>query len=523
VDNLDMSVITSFKKILSGIVVLGFVLSMEALAKPTVANTLSISAAFEFTSLDPSKNGYIYSRMQVLETLLDVDANGVLIPAIATQWRVSEDAKTWTFQLRDGVRFHDGSLLDAAAVVNSLEIAQKKHGALRNAPIMTIRALDRHSIAITLSRPYTLLGAVLANYANSILSPAAYGKDGEVLALSGTGPYQLYQFSPPHKLVVEKFDGYWGKLASIPYASYLTGHRSESRVLQARTGQADIVFGLDPASLMSLKHLPSLTLYSNAIPRTIVLKMNSGHRFLNDVRARQALSLAINREGIAKGILRTPGSETAQIMPSSMANWHLEGVTAQTEASAGTPESVLTALGWSKNAEGILERNGERFELTLITYADRPELTAVATAIQAQWQAVGVSTKVEVTNSSAIPMGHQDGSLEVALMARNYGFIADPLGVMLSDFGSNGGGDWGAMNWNNPDISALLSALERISDPYQYRTIAQRSAQLIYDERPVIPVTSYVQQTSVNKRVQGFRFDPFERSFYLNEMEFVKP
>ena len=119
-------------------------------------------------------------------------------------------------------------------------------------------------------------------------------------------------------------------------------------------------------------------------------------------------------------------------------------------------------------------------------------------------------------------MGHQDGSLEVALIARNYGFIADPLGVMLSDFGSNGGGDWGAMNWNNEKLSADLMTLEETSDPVKYNKMAQHSAQIIYDERPMIPVSSYVQQTSVNKRVKGFRFDPFERSFYLNEMEFVK-
>ncbi len=511
------------KRVLSCVLVVGALSSGGAIAQPTQSNTLSISAAFEFTSLDPSKNGFIYSRMQVLETLLDVDEKGLLIPALAERWEISEDAKTWSFHLREGVRFHDGALMDAEAVVNSLSIAQAKHGALRNAPIESIQAVDKNTLVIRLSRPYTLLGAVLANYVNGIVSPEGYGQDGEVLALSATGPYQLHQFAPPHKLVVEKFDDYWGKKATIPYASYLTGHRVESRVLQARSGQADIVFGLDPASIPSLKRLPNLALYSNAIPRTIVLKVNSGHPFLNDVSARQALSMAINRQGIANGILRTPGSEAEQLMPAFLSNWHLNRLDNDNQAQTIKPDALLASLGWKKNAEGMLERDGQAFELTLITYADRPELTTVATAIQAQWQASGISTKVQVTNSSAIPMGHQDGSLEVALMARNYGFIADPLGVMLSDFGANGGGDWGAMNWNNAELSQLLSSLEHTADPKQYRDIAQRSAQLIYNERPMIPVTFYVQQTSVNKRVAGFRYDPFERSFFLNEMEFVKP
>ncbi|PYF84639.1 peptide/nickel transport system substrate-binding protein [Marinomonas alcarazii] len=518
-----MKVMPFYKKILMCASIVVGLLALTACSGPTSSNTVSVSGAFEFTSLDPSKNGYVFSRMQVLETLLDVNEKGLLVPALAKEWRVSDDARTWTFDLRDDVYFHDGSLMNAEAVVNSLLIAQSKHGALKKAPIDSITTAGDHSVVISLSRPYTLLGAVLANYANSILSPSAYGKDKEVVALSGTGPYKVFQFAPPHKLVVEKFDDYWGKKASIPYASYLTGHRAESRVLQAKSGQADIVFGLDPASLPSLQRLDTLTLHSNPIPRTIVLKLNSGHRFLDDVRARKALSLAVDRQGIAKSVLRIPGSETEQILPASMSNWYLQNVTPETEAAAGTPESLLASLGWKKNAQGMLERNGEPFELTLITYADRPELTTVATAIQAQWEAIGVSTKVEVTNSSAIAMGHQDGSLEVALMARNYGFIADPLGVMLSDFGSNGGGDWGAMNWNNSEFSADLMTLEHTSDPVKYKEIAQRSAQIIYDERPMIPVSAYVQQTSVNTRIKGFRFDPFERSFYLNEMEFVKP
>ena len=517
-----MKAMPLYKRILLCVSILFGLLAVTACSGPTSSNTVSISAAFEFTSLDPSKNGYIFSRMQVLETLLDVNEKGLLVPALAKEWRVSDDAKTWTFDLRDDVYFHDGTLMKAEAVVNSLLIAQSKHGALRNAPIDSISAAGDDSVVISLSRPYTLLGAVLANYANSILSPAAYGKDQEVLILSGTGPYKVFQFAPPHKLVVEKFDDYWGKKASIPFASYLTGHRAESRVLQAKSGQADIVFGLDPASLPSLQRMDTLTVFSNPIPRTIVLKLNSGHRFLNDVRARKALSLAIDRQGIAKGILRIPGSEAEQILPASMFNWHLSNVTSKTEAEAGTPESLLASLGWKKNANGQLEKEGALFELTLITYADRPELTVVATAIQAQWQAIGVTAKVEITNSSAIAMGHQDGSLEVALIARNYGFIADPLGVMLSDFGSNGGGDWGAMNWNNSALSADLMALEQTSDPKLYREIAQRSAQTLFNQRPMIPVSSYVQQTAVNKRIKGFRFDPFERSFYLNEMEFVE-
>jgi len=487
--------------------------------KPTSQNTLSISGPFEFTSLDPSKNGYIYTRMQVLETLLGVDNQGHMIPELATKWQVSDNGLSWRFKLRKGVVFHDGQPLDANAVVKSLLIAMAKHGTLAKAPISNIHALSEGEVEIQLTRPYTLLGAVLANYANSILSPDSYGRKGNVLAMSGTGPYELFQYAPPHKLVVKQFAGYWGKKASIPFASYLTGHRAESRVLQARSGQADIVFGVDPASIPMLQRLPNVSVFDDALPRTIVLKLNSGYPYLNDVRARQALSLAINRRGIANAVLRSPGSQTEQLLPASFADWHLPNIKSP-EQPLVKAQALLASLGWHLNQDGVLERNGKPFELTLITYADRPELITVATALQAQWAKIGVKLKVNMSNSSAIPAGHQDGSLQVALMARNYGFVPDPLGVMLSDYGRTGG-DWGAMNWNDESVDRDLAALQSVTDKKVRHQLAQHVAQVIYQDRPVIPVTFYKQHTAVNSRVKGFHFDPFERTFYLNDMVFV--
>lgn len=453
--------------------------------------------------------------------MLGVDNKGHLIPELATKWQVSKDALSWRFTLRKDVFFHDGQVMDANAVVKSLSIAMAKHGTLAQAPIATIHALNANEVQIQLTQPYNLLGAVLANYANAILSPDSYGKEGEVLAMSGTGPYELFQYAPPHKLVVKKFSGYWGKKASIPFASYLTGHRAESRVLQARSGQADIVFGVDPASIPMLKRLPNLSVFDDALPRTIVLKLNSGYPSLNDVRARQALSLAINRRGIANAVLRSPGSQTEQLLPASFADWHLSNIKAP-EQPLVKAQALLADLGWVLNKDGILERDGKPFALTLITYADRPELIKVATAIQAEWAKIGVKLTVNMSNSSAIPAGHQDGSLQVALMARNYGFISNPLGVMLSDFGGKGG-DWGAMNWYDESVDQDLQKLQSVTDEKTRQQLAQHVAQVIYLDRPVIPVASYKQHTAVNNRIKGFHFDPFERTFYLNDMVFVAP
>ncbi|TDO97311.1 ABC transporter substrate-binding protein [Marinomonas balearica] len=484
---------------------------------PTSSNTIKVNAAFEFNSIDPSVSGYLYTRMQVLETLVDVNADGNLTAGLATSWTTSDDGLTWSINLRPDVVFHNGQKMTVKDVISSLKVAKRKQGPLKSAPIDSILAGDQGELVISLTKPYKVLPAALAHYSTSILPAKSYSFDDKLTELVGTGPYKMYEFKPPHKLVVEKFDQYWGQVASVPFASYLTGHRAEARVLQARSGQADIVFGLDPAAAPMLARSNRVEIIQSKLPRTLVLKVNAAHPFLKEVQARQALSLAIERKGISMAVLRTPDSATTQLLPSSMSNWFIPNAP-KVDKDLDQARALLKEIGWEENSDGILQRDGQPFALHLITYADRPELTTVATALQAQWKKLGVDLKVDITNSSAIPAGHQDGTLNLALIARNYGFIVDPLLTLIKDFGQESGGDWGSMNWHNPQIQVALKGLVNENNPDRYRATAQAFAEAVATELPVIPIASYTQQTSVNKRIEGFRFDPFERNFYLNKI-----
>ncbi|WP_089139379.1 ABC transporter substrate-binding protein [Vibrio rumoiensis] len=488
--------------------------------EPNRSNTLSLAGSLEFTNIDPSSNGYLFTRMQVTETLLDVNAKGELLPALAQNYQVSDDRKVWSFTLVPDVTFHDGKKMDAEAVVKSLLIAFNKHGPLKNAPIEKIEASSDNQISIALSQPYRPLGAVLAHYANVILSPESYDESGKVSHLYGTGPYKIYTLAPPHKLTVEKFAQYWADDASIQYATYLTGHRAESRALQATSGQADIAFELSPTSVMRMKMQPQIKVHEYSIPRTLVLKLNAGDPLLSSKEARQALSLAINRQGIAAGVLRSPGAEIDQLLPAAVSDWYLNQYQ-KPQYDIEKARQLLAQLGWDKNGQGMLTRDGKPFELTLITYADRPELTNVATALQDQWRQIGIKLNINITNSSAIPAGHHDGSLQVALMARNYGVIADPLAVLSNDF-SPQGGDWGAMNWSNPKLSQLFSTLNLTNNQDEYHQLAQQAAQYIHQGYSLLPIASYTQRIGVNIRVKGFSFDPYERNFKLSKMEFTQ-
>ncbi len=161
--------------------------------------------------------------------------------------------------------------------------------------------------------------------------------------------------------------------------------------------------------------------------------------------------------------------------------------------------------------------SGQPFKLTLRTFSDRPELPPMATAIQAQFKAVGIDMAVSVGNSSEIPSGHQDGTLELALLARNYGLVPDPLGTLLQDFGAQGG-DWGAMGWHSAQVSQTLADMSRSVDPQRRSALRGAIATVLQAELPVIPVAWYQHSVTASLRLSKVSIDPLERSYRISRM-----
>ena len=493
------------------------VAAVALLAGPVLAQsgeTLDVAAQFEIQGPEPSTSGYIFTRMGIAETLVNADANGQLTPGLATAWHASEDGLTWTFTLRDGVRFHDGATMTADAVVNALQIARGKPGPLADLPIIGIAAGDGE-IVVSLSEPLAALPAFFAEFRSQILAPGSYGPDGAGIAIIGTGPYRITAMEPPLSLDATAYPAYWGDAPHIADVSYSGVSRVETRALMAESGEAEFVFGLDPASVSRLGMLDQVEVLSVAIPRTLLIKVNAGHPFLSEAAARRALSLAIDREGIATAVLRYPEGAT-QLFPPSVAGWHDEGLAAL-EYNMEEARAILEGLGWQEGDDGILTRDGERFALTLTTYPDRPELPLVAAVLEQQFRAIGVELTINTTNSSEIPAGHQDGSLELGLIARNFSLIPDPIGTVLSDYVGNG--DWGAMNWQNEEFAALATGIARGEGDDRDRAEA---AAILQAELPVIPIAWYQQTLAVSNSVEGATIDPFERTFGLQDMRWAE-
>ncbi len=491
----------------------------QAMAQSTAERVLKVSAPWEITALDPSKAGYIFTRLEIAETLVTVDNAGALKPLLAVGWEASKDQLTWRFKLRPAAKFHDGLPVTADAAVKSLERAVTQPGVLRNAGVKRISA-SGNEVVIELNKPFTALPAFLAHNSTQILAPASYAADGSVKAVIGSGPYKVTQVQAPQSVQAERFAAYDGKAPAIQKISYLSTSRGETRGMLAQSGQADLVFTHDAAAFARLKQNPALQFHTLAIPRTIYVKVNAGHPMLGDVRVRQALSLAIDRLAIATAILREPKAAATQVFPPSLDEWHVKGL-APLERNVAHARDLLKAAGFTANANGMLGKDGKPFKITLRTFPDRPELPPMAAALQAQFKEIGVELAVSVTNSSEIPAGHKDGSLELALLARNYSLVPDPMGTLLQDFSSTGG-DWGAMGWTSAQIRSSLDAMSASNDTARRSVMRGSIATVLQAELPVIPVAWYQQTATSTKRLSGVSIDPLEISYRISQMSWTK-
>ncbi|MCQ4161584.1 ABC transporter substrate-binding protein [Roseomonas sp. GC11] len=466
---------------------------------------------YEINGLDPVRSGFVFTRLQIAETLLGADDGGRPVPQLATAWSLSEDRLRWRFTLRPAARFHDGTPVTATAVAACLERARALPGVLINAPIARITA-EEDTVVIQTTRPFASMPAFVAHSSTMILAPAAF--EGEtVRAILGTGPYRVAEMVLPQRVDAVRFEGWDGPAPAVERLSYLAAGRGETRGTMAESGQAEMVCQLAPETVDRLRRNPRVQVVVQAIPRTRLIKLNCGSPLFSDARARRALSLALDRAGMARALLRSAPSAATQLFPASMAEWHVPSL-APLERNLEEARRLLGELGWQPGAEGILAREGRPFRFTLRTFSDRPELPVLATAMQSQLREIGVDMQIAIVNSGEIPAGHQDGTLEAALLARNFALVPDPLGTLLLDFGPKGG-DWGAMNWSSPELVAVMEKLGGTADPAERAALRGRAATILHEEMPVIPVSWFDQSTAISRRVAHLTVDPLELSYRI--------
>lgn len=474
---------------------------------------LTVVAPWKVKGMDLDKSGFLLARMGCLEMLTTADENGRIAGFLAESWKVSPDKLTWIFNLRPGIKFHDRSMLTAESAAKSLNIVLKRKGVLSQAKVAKIAASGPHTLQIKTSIPFSSLPAYLAHYSTGIVSEASFDEKDKIKAVYGTGQYILDAYEGGTLFRFKANPNYWGEKPQVHRTVYQAVPKGETRGFMMKADQAHMAFTLSPMDAVQLKSTGRVNMETLTIPRTRLILLNCRPPLFSDVRVRQAISLAIDRKAIATGLLRHTQSAATQLLPPAAAMWHDPGLAPLT-CDPEKAKSLLAEAGWKSGPDGILMKNGRRFEFELDTYAARPMLPPIATAIQEQLKQVGIRMNIRVGESAQIPEKNAAGTLEAAFMARNFGLIPDAIGTIFGDYGPTPG-NWGTKGWQSEELNRLLVEYMSAFDPAKSEVLRRSILSVLQTELPVIPVTWYEHIVAISKRVGGVSIDPFEIKSYV--------
>lgn len=502
--------------LVAGIAAAGSLAARPSLGQSARADELRIAQPWEFRTLRLAEAGFSYARAGVTETLVSTAVDGRIRPGLAESWAVSDDGLAWRFRLRPA-QFHDGTPLTAAAAKAALERLLPQSLYLKRVGIAAIEA-EGADLTLKLARPFGPLLAYLVDNSAAILAPASFDAAGEIKTLIGTGPFRITALDLPRAMTLARHEGYWGekaKLASVRYDAVANG---DTRSNIAAANDADLVFNITAPSVARVA-AGGMTIERVVIPRVHNLMLNCAKPQFAEVAVRQALNMAIDRQGIAASIMRNPALAATQYVPPTLPDWQVAGKEPY-RLDVARANALLDAAGWTRGEGGIRSKGGVRFAGLLRTFPNRPELPVIATALQSQWKAVGFDLSISVSEWQAIYEGQKDGTLDLGLSSRNMVIVPDPISSIALDFTSDvpAPGGSGVTNWKHDGIRRDVAAYLGEADEGRRAALRRAIAGVIHDEVPIIPIVWYDQIVATHPRISGFVNDPLEQRYYLDRI-----
>lgn len=314
---------TFFRKVMAALgaaTLAAGLLSSAASAQAPASITVALPG--DFPGLDPSKDtsplGFNY-RLNVFDALTELQRDGQMNPRLAESWTFSPDLTEWTFKLRKGVKFHDGSDFSADDVVFTIQrVLADNTTPLRTfiKLVKTVEKVDDNTVKFTLIQPYGIFHRQIS-YVN-IMSKTYFDKAGDTGYATkpvGTGPYKLVEWSKDNRMVLQANDAYWRGAPAIKRATYRPIPSEASRASALLSGEVDLVPTLPPSLVDQMKASPDLNVGIAPGFRVIFVAFNVNKAPFGNPMIREAIDKAIDRSAITDKLLRGLGRPTGVMVP----------------------------------------------------------------------------------------------------------------------------------------------------------------------------------------------------------------
>lgn len=509
--------------VLAGLQASGVLSSIDVIGKAFAEDakkTLRVTIVPEPPILNAAFNTAIMVQQistKMLDGLLAYDKNFEPLPALATEWKVAGDGLSIQFKLRPNVKWHDGSPFTSADVKYSIEEILKKHhprGRATFANVSTVETPDPLTAIIKFSKPSPYVMAALSASESPILPKHLYeGNDPPANKFNnapiGTGPYKFVEWQRGSYITLARNPDYWVKgkpavesliVRFIPDAG--------ARAVAFETGELD-VGGTDPINLADLeriKTLPNLAVTTEGYAMCGAMyyfEFNMRDPQFKDVRVRQAIAHAINRDFVAKNVWFGYGSAATGPISQKLAKFYTADVP-KYPYDKKKAEALLDAAGYPRKAGGV------RFKITHDPSTYSEQYRRFAEYFKQAMRMIGI--EVDLQNSDAATFQRRIWTENVYQTA-SYGIfnMPDPtIGVQRMYWSknirkgvpySNGSG------YSSPEMDALLEAGQNEIDVAKRREIFNKMQVLAMTDLSIIPIINVDYTTVYNKRVKGLTED----------------
>ena len=500
---------------------------------------LSVQVGPDPETIDPALNSAVDGGNMLLhsfECLLAVDQNGQLAPGQAESWETSEDGLTWTFHLRDGLKWSDGSDLTANDFVYSwkrvcdpmvaapyaetvLSMVEGYDKAIEgDLDALQVAATDDNTLVVTLSAPCSYFGSLAAFATLSPVQQATVEANGDAWATKAetyisNGPFYVSDWVPGSYIMMTKNPYYWNadaiKLDGIKWNLIEDSNAAYSAY---QTGEVLMIKDVPTEEIPSLKE--NADFYVDPIIGTYYLSMNIDREPFNNADVRKALSLAIDRDYVANTLMQGTYSPAGNLMGPGWidtdgkqfkdnANGGKEYIdTTNYEADLEEAKQLLADAGYP---------NGEGFPTITYSTNDAGYHKVVAEYLQQAWAELGIDLQVDIVEWASFTPMRRNGDYDVA---RNgwVGDYSDPSNMLDLFYSTNGNNDG---KFNNADYDAALELSRTTLDAAERSTALHNAEDILMEEAGCIPVAYYNDFWLQSDKITGSWHSPYGYWYFM--------
>lgn len=456
--------------------------------------TLKIARIQDATTLDPAVERTLYSAeviSNMFEGLIKVETPGFKVkPLLAEKWKKSPDGKIWKFYLRRGIKFHDGSELNADAVVFSLTRFKRKNFIRFSSffkYLEQIRKLDNYTVEFKLSKPDSVFLLYLSMPGAFIVSTNSE-KRGKFKPI-GTGPFMLSKWERGKFILLKSNQNYWQGKPKINKIMFIVIPNTEWRLLQLKNGNASVLRLFSLREYNELKHNPFIKILFTPNIIMSYIGFNTSRPPFNDRRVREAFAHLISKKRLVQLLLSEHATPAISIVPSIIpgSNPNLK----EYEYNPKKASKLLTEAGYT-----------DGFSCTLYSVQGRGDLKEFLLRIKKNAEVFGIKITLKFLTFSELFKVFTRGEHDLFALGWTIDIpdASSPLESLLYSKGKNN-----YSFYNNPKLDKLIEKARTVLDEKEREKLYMEAQQIIHDDVAILPLFYFPIAIAHNKAVRGIK------------------